>query len=56
MQLYGSSVSGFGFKTSGVNLNLTTSGKRSPAEMLVTVLNVLSEESEYEMGGRKKGG
>ncbi|PIK49155.1 putative terminal uridylyltransferase 4 isoform X4 [Apostichopus japonicus] len=47
VQLYGSSVSGFGFKTSGVNLNLTTSGKRSPAEMLVTVLNVLSEEKEF---------
>ncbi|KAJ8040937.1 Terminal uridylyltransferase 4 [Holothuria leucospilota] len=47
VDMYGSSVSGFGFKTSGINLNIKTTGKKTPAELLLEALEIISREKKH---------
>ena len=48
MELYGSSINGFGTKSSDINIDVVLGEKDHPAQTLINICQILKDCSEYK--------
>ena len=47
LRVYGSSSTGFGLKTSDLNMNLVVPDGRNPAQLLTQIYNLIAESGKH---------